>query len=306
MASSSTIPGKSRSSLPAWLAGLGKRTRLVWQARRARRDVIGGGPNADEIRRMLERAEAFGYFEWPFRLRKDVVGQDVLDVGCGSGLHGLGFIASGARSYTGVDPSVSPDEDRVRQKRKRKDGRIPFESFGWTPQQIEALLPQVRLVCGTDQTLPEETTFDRIVLHQVTEHIMDLDLALARFRRRLRPHGRLLYKHHSYTCWNGHHRKPKTIDEIDPDDPEQRHYLDWAHLDTRPPEEHSMGMNRVRLDEIRAMTERHFRVVTWREKESSERLGGKRLTADILARHPGYSRRELATQSVFCVAEPKA
>lgn len=304
MASSATASAK-RPSLSARAVDLGKRLRLAWQARSARRNVIGDGPNANEIRELLQRAEAFGYLEWPLRLRKEIQGKDVLDVGCGTGLHGLGFVAAGARSYTGVDPRVTPDEDRVRQKRKRKDGLIPFESFGWTPRQIEALLPQIRLVPGTDETLSAEHTFDRVVLHQVTEHIMDLEDALGRFRQKLRPGGRLIYKHHSYTCWNGHHHKPKTIDEIDVNDPAQRPFVDWAHLDTRPAEEHPMGMNRVRLDEIRAMTERHFRILSWREKESSERLGGKRLTEEILARHPDYSRREMITQSVFCVAEPK-
>ena len=57
-----------------------------WRARAFHPDVI-------------ERAHAFGYMNWANQVQDHVRGQSVLDVGCGPGLHGLGYLAAGANSY---------------------------------------------------------------------------------------------------------------------------------------------------------------------------------------------------------------
>src|SRR5262249_21196527 len=43
--------------------------------------------NADVIGRAVD----FGYLQWPRRIREYVQGKDVLDVGCGSGIHSIGY-----------------------------------------------------------------------------------------------------------------------------------------------------------------------------------------------------------------------
>ncbi|HET6468641.1 MAG TPA: class I SAM-dependent methyltransferase [Geminicoccaceae bacterium] len=266
-----------------------------------------GGASAP-VQALIGRATAFGYLSWPKGLRCHVQGKDVLDVGCGTGIHGVGFAVVGVRSYVGVDPRLRLDMGRAKNMRTRR-----WEPFGWTPAQIMAALPQVRLLPGSFEQMSAgdlptgDGRFDVAVLHTTTEHLLRLDEVLAGIRDRLRPDGRLIYSHHNFYCWNGHHMPPKAVDEIDPDDPEQRQFVDWAHLEFDPPAGHyiARGLNRIRLDELRSATERHYEIMVWNELPSDAARGANRLTPAIRARYARYSERELRTQHVFCVARPR-
>ncbi len=252
---------------------------------------------------MVERACAFGYLGWPKRLQRWVEARDVLDVGCGTGLHAIGFALVGVRSYAGLDPKVRLDAERA--KNSKAGGR--WEPFGWTPAEMMRVFPQVQLIRGSFEQMAPDAQFDVAVLHNATEHIIALDEVMGGIARRLRPDGRLIYNHHNFYCWNGHHMAPKTVRDLRPDDADQRQFVDWAHLRFQPPPGHYFhnGLNRIRLDELRQVTERHFTVETWNEVPTDETRGSGRLTTEVLAAHPEYSRRELATQHVFCVAQPR-
>lgn len=253
-------------------------------------------------RAMVERACVFGYLSWPKRLHRWVEGRDVLDVGCGTGLHAIGFALVGVRSYVGLDPKVRLDAERAKNT---KAGR--WEPFGWTPADMMRVFPQIRLIRGSFEQMAPDEQFDVAVLHNATEHIIALDEVLAGIAKRLRPDGRLIYNHHNFYCWNGHHMAPKTVRDLRPGDTEQQNFVDWAHLSFEPPAGHYFhnGLNRIRLDELRHVTERHFTVETWEEIPTDEARGGARLTSAVLASHPQYTRRELSTQHVFCVAQPR-
>ena len=97
---------------------------------------------------------------------------------------------------------------------------------------------------------------------------------------------------------------PKKIFAADSDDAEQRKVIDWAHLDGAPEPGSYVAtkLNRIRLDELRTITENYYVIEEWDESLSNESEGWLRLTEDVLRRHPGFTRRELGTQSVFCVA----
>ena len=98
--------------------------------------------------------------------------------------------------------------------------------------------------------------FDVATLHNATEHLTDLPGVFASVARLLRPGGHLIFSHHNWFSWNGHHQEPKTAGRIDPDNTEQRRFVDWAHLSgTHPPDHYVMTkLNRLRLDEVRAIT----------------------------------------------------
>jgi SAM-dependent methyltransferase len=260
------------------------------------------GDGSSEAGRLIERAREFGYLAWPKRLRPWVQGKDVLDVGCGTGVHGVGFAVVGVRSYVGVDPKIRLDMKQAKNTRTRG-----WEPFGWTPAEIMRVFPQVRIVPGTFEAMPDAERFDVAVLHNSTEHLMAIEEVLAGIARRLRPGGQLIYNHHNFYCWNGHHMRPKSIGEIDAGDAGQQPFIDWAHLVFEPPPGHYFhrGLNRIRLDELKAATERHYDIQTWNEIASDEARGAGRLTPAIRERFPGYSARELLTQHVFCVARPK-
>ena len=249
--------------------------------------------------RLIAVAREFEYLRWPKHLERLVKGRDVLDVGCGMGLHGIGFVVSGVRSYTGVDPIVDPDSDVVKNLRR---GRR--EACGWTPRQMMAQFPQLAYVRGSFDDLPPGRSWDVVALHNTTEHLMDIAGAFERIAQLLRPAGLLIFNHHNFYSWNGHHLAPKTVAAIDPEDPKQRKVIDWGHLD---PDDELRGylstrVNPITIDELREVTRQRYGIEQWKEIRSDEAAGGTRLTAGILQRHAPLTRRDLETQSIYCVA----
>ena len=78
---------------------------------------------------LIARTVDFGYVMWPFTIRELIVDKDVLDVGCGSGVHGLSFIMAGARSYTGLDPLIDLASSKVKHKSAALLDRLRLHSW---------------------------------------------------------------------------------------------------------------------------------------------------------------------------------
>jgi len=251
---------------------------------------------------LVDRALDLGYLGWPRKIRAFIKGRDVLDVGCGTGAHGIGYVVVGATRYVGVDPRINPRKDRVKDLRS---GR--WVSFGWTGAQIMERMPRIKLIAGGVEQLPPEAQFDVAIMHNVTEHLPQLERVLEAAAQHIRHGGQLIFNHHNFYAWNGHHLSPKRVSAIDPDDAEQKNYVDWAHLDFDPDADHyiNRGLNKVRIHELRAMTERWFDILEWELMPSDAERGAGRLTETIRARHPELSDLEFTTQSVFCRAAPK-
>ncbi len=239
---------------------------------------------------------------WPWRVRPWLARGDVLDVGCGRNLQGIGFLAAGARTYTGLDPTLDLHSTKLKDSRTRWSRRVEGE---FTLAQLMAENPRLRYA---RQTLAEFAdaqpgSFDVLVMHNVTEHLLDLPAEFARFARHLRPGGRIVFRHPNFYCWHGHHMRPRTVAEID-GSAEQTPVVDWAHVRFDPVAHAwiAQTQNRIRLDELRALVERHFALEQWEETDSPREQGLERLTPEILARHPGFTRRELAVKCAFVVA----
>jgi hypothetical protein len=166
--------------------------------------------------------------------------------------------------------------------------------------------PHVLYVPGTVADLPGNRQWDVAVLHNTSEHLLNIAGVLEALRERLRPDGLLIFRHHNFYAWNGHHLAPQRISQINSAASEQRKVLDWNHISGEPePGSYiATNLNRLRLDDVRAVTERYYDIDEWRESLSSESEGILRLTDLILRRHPHLTRRDLETQSVYCVARP--
>lgn len=256
---------------------------------------------------LISASVEFDYITWPKRIQAHIRGGAVLDVGCGFGGYGMGFLIAGAKSYTGLDPVMQLDSTRTRNKRTRS-----IADLGVTPREISVSLPAINLIQGKLEDLTIDNTFDAISLHNVTEHLMQLEQVFSELALLCKDGAKLIYTHHNYYCWNGHHGNPAWPEQLDTSNPEHLRLCDWNHIEfaASAPEDNYVKthLNRVRLNDIRAITERYFDIETWEEIGSSPSTL-QRLTPEILSRVrntiPDIEERELATNLVFCVAAPK-
>jgi SAM-dependent methyltransferase len=272
--------------------------RYFWSQGLSRRSFANFSPE------FIRLAAEYNHLKWGRNARRHIRGKDVLDLGCGHTLHSVGFLAYGARSYFGIDPGLQLDEPCLRRQDRF---RTASANSSLTLNDVARALPAVRYAPLLLADLAPDTKFDVIFMHNVTEHLMEIDEVFAGLPSRLRPGGKIIYRHHNYACWNGHHQRPRTLAEIVPGDAQQEPYLDWAHLDFDP-QRHppvARNLNRIRPPALRAITEKYFDVIHWRFLPSKPEQGAGRLTDAILARHPGYDREELLTQAIDCVAVVK-
>ncbi|MEP9381179.1 methyltransferase [Nocardioides cheoyonin] len=256
---------------------------------------------------LIKISAEFDYIAWPKRIQEYVRGRAVLDVGCGFGGFGMGFLIAGTKAYTGLDPAMDLDSTRAKNKRVRK-----WADMGVTPRRITETLPAIRLFQSSSEDSSFTETFDTIALHNVTEHLLDLETVIQGLTRLCTPDTAVVFHHHNFYCWNGHHLAPNRPEQLDEDDPKHQQVYDWQHIDLVPglPDDHYImtNLNRVRMDELRDVVERYFEIERWEEIPSSESTLS-RLTPEILERvrgiMPELTERDLAVNAVLGVARPK-
>jgi SAM-dependent methyltransferase len=171
-----------------------------------------------------------------------------------------------------------------------------------------ARMSRFEMIRGLSNDLEGKREFDLATLHNASEHLVQLEAVFASVHRLLRPGGRMVFSHHNWFSWNGHHQAPKTIDKIQPQNPEHTRYFDWAHLEGEfPADSYVMTkLNRFRLSEVRALTEKQFEIEAWKPTLSTPDQGAGRLTDAVRKRHHNLSESDFTTQSVWVVARKKA
>lgn len=256
---------------------------------------------------LIEAVSRFGYYGWARKIQGYVRGADVLDIGCGSGLYGTAFLMMGARSYTGVDPSLVLDSNRIKDKLKRKYSELPM-----TLREMTDRCPAIKLVSKTYEEFSADQRFDLISLHNVTEHLQNIDTILLDVRRHTRDEGRLVYRHHNFYCWNGHHGVPRNVGEIDPASSNQQELIDWNHILTaeRLPPNHYIHkkLNKIRFDELKRLTGVNFNIEDWSDIPSPPEVL-ERLTPEIWNKLQAFdnslTRTDLEMHAAICIATPK-
>ncbi|ABD56580.1 Methyltransferase type 12 [Jannaschia sp. CCS1] len=252
---------------------------------------------------VFERAHEFGYMKWTNSVQDHIKGQSVLDVGCGPGLHGFGCLVAGAKTYLGLDPIIKLERDRV----KNLSANSAKMAFGWTPAALADMFEPWEVQAAAIETLPEDRVFDIAVMHNVTEHLQNIESVFESIALRLKPGGKVLYNHHNFFCWNGHHQPPKRVSKIDLTDAAQQEMVDWGHVEYEPTPDHyiARGLNRIRLDDLIALTERFFDIEVCEERPSRPETGLGRLTDEIRQKYPYLKDRDFETQNLFCIATVK-
>lgn len=102
---------------------------------------------------------------------------------------------------------------------------------------------------------------------------------------------------------------PSVLDEGNPD---HLKFCDWNHINIvrHLPHDHYLHthLNRIRIDELRALTRKYFNIETW-ELQPSHSNVLERLTPEIETRVreevPDITLDEMKTNVVFCVAYAK-
>ena len=254
---------------------------------------------------LITMSVEYGYLSWPRRIQNFILNKSVLDVGCGFGGYGIGFLVAGARSYTGLDPAMDLDSNKAKNKRTRSIALMPK-----TPRQIMNSISQIRLIQGKSEDVAHQGQYDVISLHNVTEHLMDIDQVLKGFLPLMRKETKIVFLHHHFFCWNGHHMAPARLEDFDEANEAHRKYADWAHVihgNAYPENDYiKTGLNQISLATLKKTVERYFQLLVWEEGCSDDEVL-KRLTPALadkaLAARPGISRKDLETRLVFCVAE---
>ena len=229
-------------------------------------------------------------------------GLSVLEIGCGHGFYGPLYLMLGARAYTGCDSALDLSSTLASDVRTNQPVDIGISG----QRLLESMNGRIEYIEGGWEHLAEDREWDVVTMHTVTEHLMDIEGAFDKVNRILTDEGHFVFLHHNFYSWSGHHREPKRFRDIDPESADQATRIDWRHLLDKPlPDAYSADtLNRIRIDELRSLTERFFQIEEWEEHPTHGFLIHQRLTSevedDLLRR--GFTRRELTTQSVHCVA----
>ncbi|WP_091737959.1 class I SAM-dependent methyltransferase [Phenylobacterium immobile] len=259
--------------------------------------VFNNGPvqprNHVSVARVFDTAVDLGYLAWPMELRKTAYGRDILDLGCGSSLHGPVFRALGANSYTGIDRNIEPMRKRLRNRRLKTSVSTPF-----------SMADVVRLVPGVTYMRAEETTsrdsFDLILVQgSMTASHPDPEKLFSQLHRALRSGGELTFVHHNFHSWSGHQGKPKGPADFDPQNAEHVQNMDWGHTLFDPPADHKFAtdFNRVKLSQLRKIIDRYFDIKTWTPVREKKAIA-ERLTHGLRRSLDGFTDDELLVKSV--------
>lgn len=256
---------------------------------------------------LIEKSVEFSYLAWPRRIGQYIYGKSVLDIGCGFGAFGNAFFAGGAKSYTGLDPQMPLDSATVKNKRTQRKADL-----GMSPREIMAACPNIRLMNCKFEELEGRERFEVITLHNVTEHLLGIREILPNLKNLLTDDGLLIFHHHNFYCWNGHHMPPKQPEQYDENSLDHIQFADWNHILIAPDvaKDHyfNRNLNQIRLDEINQITKDNFDIMVWDEVHSPP-SSVARLNDDIVAKiqifDPTLTQRDLLVNAAFCVAKMK-
>lgn len=253
-------------------------------------------------RRLAKVVFEAGYLQWPHKIQALVQGRSVLDFGSGKGLHPLGYVAMGANSAVGFDPFIDPENKIVKIKATGQ-----FVELETTMRNIEEHFGGV---CFTDDLAIAHANapYGCIVLHNVTEHLQDVPGAFAEVASLLSPNGFLVFHHHNFYSWDGHHAQPKNEDQINLTLEAHRELVDWAHIDFSPPANHPIvrsTLNRIKLDELRTAAEEKFSILLWHEIASPDGRGLGRFDKIPKSIQQRFEPRDLTVKNILAVAKLK-
>lgn len=150
---------------------------------------------------------------------------------------------------------------------------------------------------------PADGAFDAAFMVSTSEHFDDPRGCFAAIATLMAPGSRIFVNHHNYYSWNGHHRAPWRVRDMDPDNPLHRAVADWAHVRNKVHNPDSPNyLNYIRIHEIIDVVSEFFAIETKRLVRFLPETGEGRLTPSLLDELGRYYREELETVELHLLA----
>ncbi|HZT87343.1 MAG TPA: methyltransferase domain-containing protein [Stellaceae bacterium] len=221
-------------------------------------------------------------------------GAQVLEVGCHYCWYAPFFLLRGATTYAGIDVEFDPGYDRIHGPRATLQAPLSITDF-------IACFPNCAMTLGDIRDLPPPAApFDAAFMISTSEHFDDARACLAALALQMAPGGEIYISHHNYYGWNGHHRSPWSVAEIDLDDPKHREVVDWNHVLRRVQNLDTPNfLNYLRMHELVEIVEDYFTITRRDCIAYDENTGRGRLTSELRRRLSRYYAEELETLSLL-------
>jgi SAM-dependent methyltransferase len=230
----------------------------------------------------------------------EITGKRLLEVGSHYCWYAPFLLKAGCLSYHGADLEFDRGQRLISGPCGSAESPMAFADF------IEAFCALSMTDCDVRDLPPAQDGFDAAFMVSTSEHFDDPQGCFAAIASLLTPDGQIFVNHHNYYSWNGHHRAPWRVQDIDPDDPMHRANFDWAHLRKRV---HNMDspnyLNYIRMHELIEIISAFFDIKEKRAVRFGPDTGEGRLTQAILDEFPRYYREELETLELHLLARKR-
>jgi SAM-dependent methyltransferase len=250
--------------------------------------------------RLVETTGAAAYAQ-SIAASLNFTGRRLLEIGSHYCWYAPFFLSAGGLSYHGADLEFDRGHREISGPGGAAEAPMTFGEF------IECF----RAVSVTDRDirdLPRESgRFDAAFMVSTSEHFDDPRGCFAAIAALLAPGSPIFINHHNYYSWNGHHRLPWRVQDIDPGDPRHRAVVDWAHLRrfVRNPDSPNY-LNYIRIHDLVDIVSEFFVI----DKKTMVRFGPEtgegRLTQAIVDEFPRYYREELETVALHLLARRRS
>ena len=205
----------------------------------------------------------------------------------------LSLLKAGCRSYHGVDLEIDPGQRQISGSNGTAEALIPFGEF------IDSFAALSQSHCDVRDLPRPGDLFDAAFMVSTSEHFDDPRGSFAAISALLAPGGTNLINHHNYFGWNGHHRAPWRVEDINLEDPLHRAVVDWAHV--RHPVRNADSpnyLNYIKIHELVDVVLEFFDIEYKTLVRFEPDTGEGRLTPAILEQLPRYYQEELETISL--------
>lgn len=227
-------------------------------------------------------------------------GKKLLEVGCHYCWYAPYFLKKGCLSYHGIDLELDRGHRQISGPHGEAEAPIAFSDF------VDSFASLSISDCDIRDLSASQDGFDAAFMISTSEHFDDPRGCFAALAALLSPGSRVFINHHNYYSWNGHHRAPWRVQDVDPSDARHLAVVDWGHVRNRVRNHDSPNfLNYIRMHELIAVVSEYFDIESKKMIRFGPDTGEGRLSETILDELSHYYREELETVSLHLFARKR-